>query len=88
MVKGKQKISGAFRTREDAQAVCALRSYISTVHKQGGNVILPFRLPCWGSLLCLPFKNVLSSYEYYLTSIEHFSQTVFSERIEPNCARM
>ena len=39
MVKLKQKISGAFRTLAGAHTFLAIRSYISTVRKQGGHVI-------------------------------------------------
>jgi transposase len=39
MMKGKQKGSGCFRTTSGAQAFCRLRSYLSTMQKQGHNAI-------------------------------------------------
>jgi len=39
MIKVKQKISGSFRTQTGAETFCAIRSYISTVRKQGCHVI-------------------------------------------------
>ena len=39
MMKVQQKISGTFRSAEGAAAFCRTRAYISTIRKNGGNVI-------------------------------------------------
>lgn len=39
MMKVKQKISGCFRTVDGAKAFCRIRGYISTMRKQGHNII-------------------------------------------------
>jgi len=43
MVKGQQKVSGTFRTREGAQKFCRIRGYISTLKKQGQYIFSALR---------------------------------------------
>lgn len=38
MPKGKQKVSGCFRTLQGVKTYCVIRSYCATLHQQGANI--------------------------------------------------
>jgi transposase len=54
MMKLRQKISGCFRTQEGATIFCDLRSYLSTMQKQGVHLLTALRSAMAGSPLLPP----------------------------------
>ena len=51
MLKVKQKISGCFRTKSGAEEWCRMRSYVSTMKKQGRGVMEAIRSVCRGETI-------------------------------------
>ncbi|MEJ7712816.1 MAG: transposase [Pyrinomonadaceae bacterium] len=51
MMKVQQKVSGCFRTQQGAKDFCRIRSYLSTMKKQGHNVLDALRSVFAGLLL-------------------------------------
>ena len=58
MIKVKQKVSGAFRTFEGAELFATIRSYISTVRKQGRSIIQELQAAIAGKPFIPCEKNI------------------------------
>lgn len=52
MAKTKQKVSGCFRSEHGADRFCRIRGYISTMRKQGYNIISALRHAVDGNAIC------------------------------------
>jgi transposase len=50
MPKVKQEISGGFRTKNGADTLCVIRSYLATMHKQGTNLFHALTLTFQGQI--------------------------------------
>jgi len=67
MIKVQQKISGLFRTFSGAEQFCIIRSFISTVKKQGFSVIDALEKVLKGEQMFLKFNfRWLSSYFMFI----------------------
>ena len=58
MIKLQQKTSGCFRSAEGARRFCRIRSYVSTMRKQGKGVLQALAGPCRGEPLSLRKRSI------------------------------
>jgi hypothetical protein len=56
MIKVQQKISGTFRSEQGATAFCAIRSYLSTIRKQGRSMLAAMTAVFEGSPFSLAWE--------------------------------
>ena len=63
MMEVQQKISGTFRSADGAAAFCRTRSYISTIRKNGSNVIEALRSVFEGRPMIPPYLRQFAAAE-------------------------
>jgi hypothetical protein len=66
MMKVKQKISGCFRSEQGAKNFAVIRSYISTMQKQGKAILDALEFPITGNPPYSSTLQHLSKYEVWL----------------------
>ena len=63
MMKVKMKVSGGFRSNQEAEMFCAVRGYLSTASKNVQRMLAVLRLALAGKPCCPPFISICPSME-------------------------